>query len=173
MKKKIIKLAPVSAPRIGLNSHPVESAHLIMKEALLHAVVSADLLQNVPSKLLVQFPGHEPHRDGEHGNDDGNRHEERAARGPGTLAGRVDFERAVGLNVRDGSSDLVDLQRGVDEQGQVRDADSNDLDGVLETQGIPGQDQLVQETKNEERQEGGYRLVVGIEHRVGAAGICP
>lgn len=50
--------------------------------------------------------------------------------------------------------DLADLNRRVDEQSEVVETQSNDLNGILEAQGIIDKHKLVQETKDEEGEVG-------------------
>lgn len=111
--------------------------HLVVEEALLHAVVGADLLQNVPGKLAVQLIGDEAHGDGDDANDGGNRNEERPTQLPDVLVLPVRLERAGPQKAVDRVVDLVDLQDRVDEQCQVGHAQADDLNCVLEPQGVP------------------------------------
>lgn len=55
---------------------------------------------------------------------------------------------------------LVNLNCRVNKQSQVGDADTDNLNGVLQAKGVPNEQQFVQETKNEERQESGNRFVL-------------
>lgn len=71
------------------------------------------------------------------------------------------LEAVVVAQVSDRFFDLVDLDRRVDQQGQVGDANTNDLNGILEAEGVPNEQQLVKETEDEERQEGRNGLVLG------------
>ncbi len=128
--------------------------HLVEEEPLLHAVVGTDLLEDVPGKLAVELPGHEARGDGSHSDDDRNGDEEGPDGTPDVLRDRVGLERVVVPQIAHGATNLVNLKRRVDQQGEVGQADSDDLDGVLHPQRVPGQDQQVQETEDEEGEEG-------------------
>lgn len=58
-------------------------------------------------------------------------------------------------------ANLVDLNSSVYHEGQVCNANANDLNGVLHAQRIPHDDQLVQESEDEEGEESGNRLFLG------------
>lgn len=57
---------------IQWNFEAAKSPYLIVQEALLHAVVCANDLQNVPGELLVKLPGNESHAEGCKRNDSRN-----------------------------------------------------------------------------------------------------
>lgn len=59
--------------------------------------------------------------------------------------------------------DLINLQDGVDEDGQVGHAEADDLNGVLEAERVPCQQQDVEKAEDEEGQECGYRAVLRLE----------
>ena len=58
---------------------------------------------------------------------------------------------------------LIYLDRGIHEKSQVCDTDSDDLNGVLGLEGIPDQDEFVDETEQEQTEEGGNRLEFGVD----------
>lgn len=60
----------------------------------------------------------------------------------------------------DGLVNLIDLDGSVDHQGQVCDANADNLNGVLHAKGVPDEHQLVQKAEDEEGQEGRDRLVL-------------
>jgi hypothetical protein len=133
---------------------------LIMEEALLHAVVGTNRLENVPCKFLVQLPGDEAHDDEADGDNDGDRNQEATNVAP-DLVRLVVREQGVSIaEHRDGLADLVNLDGGKDHHGQVGDAEANDLDRVLHPEGVPRQHDLVQEAKDEEREKGGDDFVL-------------
>jgi hypothetical protein len=62
---------------------------------------------------------------------------------------------------------LIHLDSCVNHKGEVREADTNDLDGVLLAESIPYDYQCIQETENEKRQEGRDCLVLRLNLGVG------
>lgn len=131
--------------------------YLVVQEAPLHPVVGADLLENVPGELLVQLPSDEAHTKRAQRNDDWDSDEKGQAVTPELSRGRV-LESIMRGQCVDGLPDLVDLDDRVQHHGQVRHADSDDLDGVLHPQGIPDEHYLVQEAEDEKCQECRDRL---------------
>jgi len=136
-------------------SSSLSLTYLVVQETLLHAVVSTNLLENVPGKLLVQLPRYEGHEHRGHGDDAGNGHEKGADGGPEIrpVVDTVDNGALTSQDV-DGVADLIDLDGRVDEDGQVGEGEADDLNRVLHTQRVPDKYQLVQEGEDEERQEG-------------------
>jgi hypothetical protein len=108
-----------------------------VQEALLHAVVGADLFQNIPGELAVELVGEGAHGNGDDAHDGGDGNEERLAQRPHIPVLLVWLQQAVAQQGSDGLVDLVNLEDGVDEDGQVGDAEADDLNGVLEAQGVP------------------------------------
>ena len=121
----------------GSNRESWSRTHLIVEESLLHTIIGANLLQDVPGELFVKLPGEEGHDDGYESNYDGDSDQKRvalvpdAARGLGSLEGIV-----VGQDL-DGITNLIDLKGTVDEESKIRQVNPDDLDGVLHAQGIP------------------------------------
>jgi len=134
-----------------------------MQEALLHAVVGADLLQNIPGELAIELVSNGAHGNGDNADDSGDGNEEGPAQQPHVPILLVGLESAPFQQPVDRLVDLVNLQDGVDEDGQVGDAEANDLNRVLEPQGVPCQQQDVEETEDEEGQECRYRAVLRFE----------
>lgn len=129
---------------------------LIVEESLLHAIVGTNVLQNVPGIFLIDLPRDEAHADSSHGNDGGYSDEEGLHIIPEVL---VRFLEGVPFSKNlNGLVDLVNLDRGVDHKSKVGEAHSNNLNGVLLTESIPDNDQGVQETEDEQSQEGGNGL---------------
>jgi hypothetical protein len=60
-------------------------------------------------------------------------------------------------------ANLIDLEDGVDKDSQVGHAEADNLNGVLEPQGIPCQEQNVEEAENEEGQKRRNRAVLRLE----------
>ena len=144
--------------------------HLVVQEALLHAIVGADLLQDIPGELPVELVGDGTHADGDHADDGGDGDEEGLAQLPHIPVLVILLQGTRGHQVIDRVVDLIDLEDGVDENGQVSHAEADDLNGILESQGVPGQDQDVEETEDEKGEEGRNRAILRLEF-VGEAGL--
>ncbi len=126
-----------------------------MEETLLHAVVCANVLEDIPGEFLIQLPGAKGHADGGESNNGRNGDEKGLDVAPEFMRGDVVAESIGAAKNGNSRLNLVDLDGGIDEHGQVGDADANDLNRVFHAEGIPDDDQLVEETKNEESEKGG------------------
>ena len=74
------------------------------------------------------------------------------------------FQEGVeSFKVSDGILDLVDLDGGINHERDVGNAETDDLNGVLGLEGIPDQDEFVDETEQEQTEEGGNRLEFGVD----------
>lgn len=133
-----------------------------MKESLLHAIICSNVLQNIPRKFLVQFPCNKRHTHGHEADDGGNRDEKRLQFGPEFLRGDIGIKSPVTRQDVDGHLNLIHLKGSVDQHSQVGNADTNDLNCVFHAKGVPNDDQFVQETKDEESQEGRDGLVLRL-----------
>lgn len=122
--------------------------YLIMKEALLHAIIGANVLENVPSKLLVELPGNVYHDDG--GDSDDDRSGNQVGLDIVPQHGRCDafLQRTVDLEDSKSHLNLLKLESRVDQESQIGDADADDLNCVLHAQRIQHEDQFVKETEN-------------------------
>lgn len=78
----------------------------------------------------------------------------------------IGVDRPGRAHFLDGDLNLFDLDGGIDHDGQVGDADSNDLNGVLVSQSIPDDNELVEESENEQSEEGRDRTPLGIVTRL-------
>lgn len=134
-------------------------AYLVVEEPLLHAVVGANLLENVPGELAIELVGKVRNGNRDDANDHGGGNEEGACRLPDCAVGRVRPKGAAIYQLLDGVVDLVDLEERVDKENEVRDAETDDLNRVLPPQGIPRQGEDVEEAKDEEGQESRDRAV--------------
>jgi hypothetical protein len=134
-------------------------AYLVVQEPLLHAVVGANLLEDVPGKLAVELVGTVRNGNRDHTNDHWGGDEERPCRVPDCAVGCIRPKGAAIYQFFDGVVDLVDLEERVHKQNEVRDAEADDLNRVLPPQGIPRQGQDVDEAEDEEGQESGDRAV--------------
>lgn len=111
------------------------------------------MLVDCPRKLVVQLPRHEDHQDGSEPHDTGNDDQERLRLGPDHWADLVH----VGQD-RNRVLDLVDLDCAVDQETDVADTETNDLNRVFQPKRIVYQHQLIEETETVEGEEGRNRL---------------
>lgn len=122
-----------------------------MQESLLHAIVCTNLLQDIPGELAIELIGKVSNRNRGDADDDRDRDEERSGQFPEVVPIRY-FGKSVAFpQLVNGRVNLVNLNERVDEERQVGDAESNDLDRVLPPQRVPGEDQDIEETENEKR----------------------
>jgi hypothetical protein len=103
-----------------------------------------------PREFIVQLPGDNGQHDGEEGNHARHGNQIRANQYPDP---RTTVARAINIVVKyqviDRVFDLVVLDCGIDKHAYVIHAETNDLNRILQAQGIVDQDKLVQETENE------------------------
>lgn len=66
--------------------------------------------------------------------------------------GSVDV--SIITEVKDGLFDLLHLDSAIYQQSQIVEAKADDLNCILESQGIPHEDQLIDETEDVKREEG-------------------
>lgn len=133
-----------------------------MKESLLHAIIGTNVLENIPGILLVNLPRKEAHNEGSKGDDGRDSHQVRLHIVPKLGSSHTTLESIVLLENIEGFGNLIDLNSRVNHKGQVREADTNDLNGVLLSESIPDDDESVKETENEKRQESRDSLVLGL-----------
>jgi hypothetical protein len=124
--------------------------YLVGEITPLQAQICADVLVDGPRKLVVQLPCFKGKED----------RSERHQAGQGNEHGLyVDPELFVdeSLLVQRvcGIFDLVKLDGSVDENAHVVDDESDDLNGVLQPQGVPHEPQLVKVAEHEDGQVGG------------------
>ena len=128
--------------------------NLIVEKALLHVVVGTNVLENVPSELLIELPGNTAHGNCHNTNDDGKGDE----KAPQFLP-QVWFPEPAGcVNGNNCIQDLIRLEGGKYEECKIGDADNYHLNRVLHAKSIPYQHHLVHETEDEESQEGWHGL---------------
>lgn len=65
------------------------------------------------------------------------------------------------IQIKDSIIDLTDLHRGVNQNSKIIQAKPDDLDSVLQPQGVVHKDQLIDESENEEREIGRYDFNFG------------
>ena len=134
-----------------------------MKKSLLHTVIGTDLLQDIPRKFLIEFPGAHAHSKSGDANDRGDGIEKGRAASPYRFTCAVQKNGPVFVSeLINGSINLVDLENGVDEESQVGDAKPDNLNGVLPAQGIPREKEDIEEAEDEQSQERRYRHVLGF-----------
>ncbi len=117
------------------------------------------MLQDIPSKFLIQLPGDKTHENRDDCEDTGHADKD----GLDALPDVDIFESANILQVGDCVTDLINLNGSVDEKREVRDAKSDDLNGVLCLEGIPHQQEFVDEAEQEQAEEGRDRLKFGLD----------
>jgi len=131
--------------------------------------VDADVFEDGPLVLLVQLPGHVRHAQRAHAEHDGHRQD---APPDGRQEPGTDERRAARIVGRGGEQEVVRvanlavLQGGLDEQAGVVQADADDLDRVLEPQRVVGEQDLVGEAEDEERQVRRNRARLRLRVRV-------
>jgi hypothetical protein len=125
-------------------------AYLVGEITPLQAQISADVLVDGPCKLVVQLPCFKGKEDGRkcHQAGQGNKH------GPDILP-KLARDKAALAQLIGGIFDLVVLDRSVDENADVINDEADDLNRVLQAQGVPHQPQLVYVSKHEDGQIGG------------------
>jgi len=124
--------------------------YLVSEIAPLESGVGTDALVDGPCKLVIQLPGLKSKKDGRNG------HEDRQSNQHGLdVFPEVARNKGAIVEVVGRVPDLVELDAGIDENADVVDDDSNDLNGVFEAQGIPHEHQLVDVAEHEDGEKGG------------------
>lgn len=119
----------------------------------LHTQIRGDVFVDGPRKLIVQFPGnsreqHEAKRD-----DAWNSDQVRVHVVPKVVANLLLASQNV-----DGIFDLVRLDGGIGQEGQVRYTYADDLNRVLQPQRVVCKTELVQESEDKEGEISGDRM---------------
>lgn len=141
--------------------------YLVVKESFLHAIISTNVLENIPSILLVDLPRKKAHDKGSKGNDGGDSHKVRLHIVPEFCGRHFRSEGAVFTENIKSLFDLIDLDGGINHEGEVGKADTNDLNGVLLAESIPNDNESVEKSENKERQEGRDSLVLRLNFGIG------
>lgn len=136
-----------------------------MEVSFSHSVICSYVLQDIPCKFLIKSPSNEDHSNGGKRDDDGNCNEVGLKIGPQSFRCETRLQRIVGAQNAERLLNLVILNRGVDEEGKIGDADADDLNSILHSQCIPYNDQIVQETENEEGQKCRNGFVLRLDSR--------
>lgn len=135
--------------------------YLVRKIAPLHAQIGGDVLVDGPRKLIVELPRNESEDDGRDGHYNGESDEWATDLGPD----REVIKTIQDLQRSDGFVDLIELDSGVDQDADVVDDQTDDLNGVLLGEGIVDQGDLVDVAEHEDGEVGGdgARLVVVVD----------
>jgi hypothetical protein len=146
----------------------VVRTHLVRQITALEAQVSADVLVNGPSELVVQLPCDKGEDDGCEGHEGGHSDEHGLDVLPEVCGNKGLGEEDVGS-----IPDLIVLDAGVDENADIVDDDANDLNRVLHAQGVPDEEELVEVAEHEDGEVGGDGAalaadLVGLKVQVGA-----
>ncbi len=72
-------------------------------------------------------------------------------------------ENAIVREDDDGVVNLIDLKCAINKQGKVRNAHSNDLNGILRNKGVPDKNNIVYEAENKQTKESGDRLQLRLD----------
>jgi hypothetical protein len=127
--------------------------NLECKISLLHPEVGTDVLVDTPSKLVVQLPANHSHQNSRQGDHAGYRNQ----KWPDFWPDIFNSEGLVGDRGRIRQSavrilDLVHLDGGIHQHGQIEDADTDDLDGVLQPKCVIAETDEENVSENEQRQ---------------------
>lgn len=119
------------------------------------------MLVDCPCKFVVELPGHKGHEDGSKGHEAWLHDQKRL-----DLSPELDHDEAIFLENDDGVVDLVDLNRGIDQDAEVVNAETDDLNCVFQAQRVVDQNHLVNVTKHEDGEVGGDGSRLGQEASV-------
>jgi hypothetical protein len=133
--------------------HQVERTNLECQISLLHPEVGTDVLVDTPSKLVVQLPANHSHQNRRQGDHAGYRNQKWSDLWPDIFFS----ERLLGYRGRIRQSgirilDLVHLNGGIYQHGQIEYADTNDLDGVLQPECVIAETDEENVREDEQRQ---------------------
>lgn len=121
------------------------NAYLVGQVTPLQSQISTDVLVDGPRKFVVQLPCFKGKKDGGHSHQAGQGDQHRLDIGP-----ELRFDESALVQLVGGVPDLVELDRSIDENTDVVDDETNDLNGVLQAQSIPDKPQLVEVTEHED-----------------------
>lgn len=125
-------------------------AYLVSQIAPLEPGVSTDALVDGPCKFVIELPGLKSKEESSNG------HEDRQSDEHGLdIFPEVTRDKGAVVEVVGRVFDLIELNAGIDENADVVDDDSDDLNGVFEAQGIPHEYQLVDVAEHEDGEKGG------------------
>ena len=123
------------------------TAYLECQETTLHSEIRTNVFVDCPGELIIEFPGHECHHAGEEAYNDWNGQQEGLDIFPNC---GIRLDVLPSTQPIDSSPNLVVLDRCVYQHADVINTETDDLNSVLHTQGIPDKYQLVEETEDEE-----------------------
>lgn len=123
-------------------------SYLVGQITPLQSQIGADVLVDGPRELVIQLPGLEGENNGSssHQTWESNQHGSHIR--PEVLLDSA-FEHASSI------PDLIELDGGVDEDTDVVDNETDDLNSVLQPQGVPYKPELVEVPKHEHGEVGG------------------
>jgi hypothetical protein len=119
--------------------------------ASLHAQIGGDILIDCPREFAVEFPSNETHQHGAERQDAWYGNEAWFEKVPG---GGINLVAGI-YELCHGLVDLIHLDSGVYHHAQIVDAQANDLNGVLQPERIPDEEELVDEAEDEDGEVGG------------------
>ena len=109
--------------------------YLVSQIAPLQSCVGTDALVDGPGELIVQLPCFEGENESRDSHQHGQSDEHRLDIVPEVLG-----DEAARIEVVGSVLDLIELDSGVDENANVVENETDDLNGVLHAQGIPGEE---------------------------------
>lgn len=136
----------VTEPKEGVG----HDTNLVSQIAALHLQISADVLVDCPRELVVEFPCHKCHQECAQSHNTRNDDQERLGLIPDVQLNLVHIVQGC-----HGFSNLLHLDRSVDQESDVTDTQSDDLNCILHSQRIVDQHQFVEETEAIEGKESG------------------
>jgi hypothetical protein len=119
------------------------------------------MLINGPCKLIVELPGNKGHDQGSDTEETWHSNQKWSDDWPYEVGPQNIGDTIAGrsvVQVDDSTTDLVNLDGGINEKGQVEDAKANDLNGILQSKRIIHENILIDKSKDEERQVGRNRF---------------
>src|SRR5690242_4562444 len=132
--------------------------YLVCQIAPLQSEISANVLVDGPGKLVVQLPSNEAKSESRKGHDDGHGDEQGL-----DIMPKVGGNEVLVVEDLGGVSDLVKLDGGVDHDTDVVHDEADDLNGVLEAQGVPDEEQLVEVAEHEDGKVGGDGAGIAVD----------
>ena len=130
----------------------LDKQYLVSQIAPLQSCVGTDALVDGPCKLIVQLPCFEGENESSDSHQHGQSDEHRLDVVPEVLG-----DEAARVEVVGSVLDLVELDGRVDENADVVQNETDDLNGVLHAQGIPCKEELVDIAEHEDGEESGNR----------------
>lgn len=140
------------------------STNLKGEESSSHAEVCADVFVDRPGKFIIKLPRDKDQHHREEADDDWTCPQEWLDVFPNWI-GRQDVVDA--FQFVNCPSDLIHLDGRIDQHANVVDAQTKDLNRVFQSERIPDEDNLIQESEDEEGEVGWDGLGVGLRRLSG------